>query len=107
MSVLFPAGCEQVPYLEDPNTGKAMFESAAICAYLEVGCLLVGCCLCADAFTFMLRKTAGIWAAGGRAVARCWGAVLASRLQRASFAPALQNLLAYVGRLPTVCWLLG
>lgn len=26
----------QVPYIEDPNTGKAMFESAAICEYLEV-----------------------------------------------------------------------
>lgn len=25
----------QVPYIEDPNTGKAMFESAAICEYLE------------------------------------------------------------------------
>jgi glutathione S-transferase len=24
-----------VPYLVDPNTGAAMFESAEICAYLE------------------------------------------------------------------------
>jgi glutathione S-transferase len=25
----------QVPYLEDPNTGEALFESAEIVAYLE------------------------------------------------------------------------
>ena len=28
-------GKVQVPYLEDPNTGKALFESADIMAYLE------------------------------------------------------------------------
>lgn len=28
-------GRVQVPYLEDPNTGTALFESAAIVAYLE------------------------------------------------------------------------
>jgi len=28
-------GNVQVPYLEDPNTGKALFESADIMAYLE------------------------------------------------------------------------
>jgi glutathione S-transferase len=29
------AGRMMVPYLHDPNTGAAMFESAGICAYLE------------------------------------------------------------------------
>ena len=29
------AGKMQVPYLVDPNTGTAMFESAEIVAYLE------------------------------------------------------------------------
>ena len=29
------AGKRTVPYLEDPNTGVAMFESAAIVKYLE------------------------------------------------------------------------
>ena len=28
-------GVFQVPYLEDPNTGCSLFESAAICDYLE------------------------------------------------------------------------
>lgn len=27
--------CVQVPYLEDPNQGVYLFESAAICEYLE------------------------------------------------------------------------
>ena len=27
--------CLQVPYIEDPNTGVAMFESSAIVEYLE------------------------------------------------------------------------
>lgn len=31
-------GRVQVPYLEDPNTGKALFESAAIIDYLESTC---------------------------------------------------------------------
>lgn len=58
------------------------------------------------AITFALRKAARVWAAGGRAAALLLGAALAGRLQCASFAAALEKLLAYSGRLPTVCWLL-
>ena len=33
--LLAKTGRTQVPYLEDPNTGAAMFESRVICNYLE------------------------------------------------------------------------
>jgi glutathione S-transferase len=33
--LLARAGTFQVPYLEDPNTGVKMFESAAMVEYLE------------------------------------------------------------------------
>ena len=34
--LLAKRGTFQVPYIEDPNTGVAMFESSAIVKYLEV-----------------------------------------------------------------------